>query len=270
MPILPRLVNLYETRGIHIVTGLNSDELDFPLAPFTWFVRNGESMTNGLGIALQEVYFLECLFAHFQPRRIFVIGNSFGWSTFALALLNPAAKVVAIDAGYDRNSLEGIAFTNRVSDEEGLAVKVVRAVSPGDVPATLEQNELVPVDFAFIDGFHSVEQVELDFAAIAPSADAACLYLFHDVTGHRLEPGMARIAARSGLSWEVLPGTTSGMAIVYDRSREAPWRPDIAPFALDAEMGDFVRAAAWEHRHRHLARWRRSLRKRLRKFQPTA
>ena len=134
MPILARLTNLYESRGIRVATGLNPSHFDnFPLAPFTWFIKDGASLTNGLGIALQEIYFAECLFERFHPRRIFVIGNSSGWSTFALALLNPSAKIVAIDAGFDKNALEGIEFTNSVAAQEGLSARAVQGISPRDV-----------------------------------------------------------------------------------------------------------------------------------------
>src|SRR5215471_18044848 len=57
MPILPRLVNLYEKRGIQISTGLNPSHFsNAPLAPFAWFISEGKSLTNGLGISLQEIY----------------------------------------------------------------------------------------------------------------------------------------------------------------------------------------------------------------------
>lgn len=122
MPVISRLVALYQSRGIDIVTGLNPSHFDnYPAAAFTWFIRDGESLTNGLGIALQEIYFLECLFARFRPARLFVIGNAIGWSTLALALLNPDARVLAIDAGTDRNAREGIEFTNAVARDEGLS-----------------------------------------------------------------------------------------------------------------------------------------------------
>src|SRR5579863_9994255 len=106
LPILARLAGLYERRGIKIVSGLNPTHFnDFPAAPFTAFFRDGVSVTNGLGIALQEIYFFECLFSRFRPRTLFAIGNSMGWSTLALGLLNPQARILAIDAGLDRNSL---------------------------------------------------------------------------------------------------------------------------------------------------------------------
>ena len=69
MPVISRLVALYQSRGIDIATGLNPSQFgNYPAAAFTWFIRDGESLTNGLGIALQEIYFLECLFARFRQR----------------------------------------------------------------------------------------------------------------------------------------------------------------------------------------------------------
>jgi predicted O-methyltransferase YrrM len=263
MPIIARLAALYERRGIRIATGLNPSHFgDFPQAPFTWFFKDGESLTNGLGIALQEIYFLECLFARFRPKSVFVIGNSLGWSTLALALANPDARVLAIDAGLDRHAQAGIGFTNRIAEEEGLPISVVAGVSPGDVAQILRDQAMPPIDFAFIDGNHTVEQVVLDFGAVSKAAAPGCVYLFHDVENFALTPGVERIAAESGMSWRLLLGTTSGMAIVYD-DRSPLVLDDIAPFAVSAEAVSAVRDAAWGHRHRHLARWRKSLRKRL-------
>jgi len=264
MPIIARLASLYESRGIHIASGLNPSHFgNFPLAPYTWFFKNGESVTNGLGIALQEIYFLECLFARFHPQRLFTIGNSAGWSTLALALLNPTARVLAIDAGFDRNAHDGIVFTNRVAEEEGLPVHVVEGKSPEDVPRILRAAAMAPVDFAFIDGYHSVAQVQLDFCAVRAHAAAECVYLFHDVATFALHSGIERITRESGLAAQLLLGTTSGMAIVYDQVRQPVALDDIAPFVASPETVALIEDAAWSHRHRHLARWRKSLKKRL-------
>lgn len=266
MPIIARLAGLYETRGITVSTGLNPSHLGgFALAPFTWFFKDGESFTNGLGIAMQEIYFLECLFARYRPRHLFAIGNAAGWSTLALGLLNPLAQVLAIDAGTDRNALAGIEFTNRVAAEEGIPVRVVEGRSPDDVPRVLRETGLGPIDFAFIDGYHAVSQVQLDFAAIRPYAAADCLYLFHDVATFGLQPGIDRVCADHGLAALALPGTTSGMALLYEPAMRPPALDDIAPFAAAPSTLALISAEAWNRRHRHLARWRRSLGKRLRK-----
>jgi hypothetical protein len=267
MPILPRLVSLFESRGISISTGLSPAHFDnLALANFTWFIKDGESLTNGFGIAMQEIYFLECLFDRLHPRNVFAIGNSTGWSSLALALINPASRVVAIDAGFDRNSLEGIDFTNRVASEEKLDLRAVKAVSPQDV-ARVARDELPgPIEFAFIDGYHSVEQVVLDFAAVRAHADPACVYLFHDVHDFALGPGLDEIQRSSGLAWTLLLGTPSGMGIVYDPARHPGLASAIAPFHARPEAVGVITRAAWARRHRHLARWRRSLAKRLGRF----
>jgi Methyltransferase domain len=179
VPVLARLARLYESRGIQISTGLNPSHFGgFPMAPFTWFIKDGASLTNGLGIALQEVYFLECLFEGFHPQRIFAIGNSSGWSTVAVALLNPSARVVAIDACFDQNSLEGIEFTNRVAAEEGLSACAVKGVSPSDVAPLIRERRLAPIECVLIDGYHSIAQVEIDFDAVRPFAAPHCVWLF--------------------------------------------------------------------------------------------
>ena len=263
MPILARLVSLYESRGIRIATGLNPSHFgDFPHAPFTWFIKDGESLTDGLGIALQEVYFLECLFARFQPRSMFVIGNSLGWSTLALALANPAGRVLAIDAGSDRYAQDGIRFTNQIAADEGLDVQVAAGRSPEDVSRIVRETALPPVEFAFIDGYHSVEQVPLDFRAVREVAAPECVYLFHDVANFALTPAIEQIAAETGLKHQLMLGTTSGMAIVYDPAWQPEGLDDIAPFVAAPEALAVIRDAAWKHRHRHLARWRKSLDKR--------
>jgi predicted O-methyltransferase YrrM len=263
MPIIARLAALYESRGVRIAAGLSPSRFGgFPSAPFTWFVKDGESLTDGLGIALQEIYFLECLFARFHPRSIFAIGNSLGWSTLALALLNPNARVLAIDAGLDRLARDGIAFTNRIAAEERLDITAVAGKSPDDVARVAHHTGLPPIEFAFIDGYHSIEQVVLDFRAVRSVAAPGCVYLFHDVANFSLTPGIERIAAESGFRWQLLLGTESGMAIVYDLKSPPPF-DDIAPFAASPETLRVIENAAWNHRHRHLARWRRSLWKRL-------
>ncbi len=264
VPIASRLVAIYRGRGIDIASGLNPSHFDnLPTAPFTRFIKEGESLTNGLGIALQELYFLECLFAGFRPRHLFVIGNALGWSSLALGLLQPRGRVLAIDAGTDRNAAWGIELTNSLAQEHGLPVLAVAGRSPEDVPGALLAHAMVPVEFAFVDGYHSPEQVALDFAAIRPHAAPGCLYLFHDVENFGLHAGIEHIATESGLAWELLLGTTSGMALVFDPAHRPAALDHIAPFIVSPAVVGLVRRAAWDHRHRHLARWRRSLRKRF-------
>jgi len=264
MPIFGTLVELYRKRGIEICAGLSPHHFDGMVeANFTWFLKDGKSLTNGLGIAPQEIYLLESLFAVYRPRRVVVIGNSLGWSTLALGLLLPEARVVAIDAGYDENSLLGIDLTNEIAADAKLPVRAVKGVSPGDVNAIIERELGGGIDFAFIDGLHTNEQIVLDYEALAAHASADAVYLFHDVHQFDLYAGISEIEKRSGLSAQRLMATPSGMAIFYDAARHPALAAAAAPFAPAPCVIAVIEQAAWSRRHRRRLRWQRSIAKRL-------
>ena len=263
MPIIAELVELYRSEGIAISTGLPPHRFGgYGGAPFTWFLKDGQSLTNGLGIAMQEVYLLEHLFAAFQPRRALVIGNAFGWSTLAIAALLKGGQVVAIDSGSDRNSLAGLDLTNRLAARGKLPAKAVKGTSPGDVAAIVDSTLGGPVDFAFIDGLHTSAQVVLDYTAVRAKAAADAIYLFHDVQEFGLGDGIAEIERLAGRKATMLAATQSGMAILFDPALHPSLARAVAAFAPPEPALAVVRQAAWNSRHRHLARWRRSLAKR--------
>jgi predicted O-methyltransferase YrrM len=263
MPIAGKLVELYRAEGIDICTGLAPPRFGgLAEAAFTWFVRDGRSITNGLGIALQEIYLLEHLFAAFQPRRALVIGNSQGWSTLALALLLPQSRVVAIDSGFDENSLAGLDLTNRIAARAGLSVHAVKGVSPRDVAALVDGELGGTVDFAFVDGLHTCAQIVADYTAIAAKAAPDAVYLFHDVHQFDLYSGLAEIERMAHGRALTLAGTPSGVAILHDPARHPALAAGLAAFAPTPAAQAVVEHAAWRRQHRRRLKYRRSLRKR--------
>src|SRR5207249_4304008 len=183
MITLGRLISFYAAHGLHVRTGLNPHHFrDHRDAPFTAIYRNGKILSTGGGIALQEVYFFECLFAEYQPASILVIGNAFGWSTLLLSLLNPRARVVALDAGIEGEDTDfGIDLTNRIAKDNGLAVEVVKGSSPQDVEGVVSGRMRQGVDFVFVDGLHTELQQELDYQAAARHRSPDGAFVFHDV-----------------------------------------------------------------------------------------
>ncbi|HBC08352.1 MAG TPA: hypothetical protein DC046_12350 [Rhodospirillaceae bacterium] len=263
MPIINKLFAGYESLGFTVSSGLNPHHHGGNLgAPFTWLLKDGRSFSNGLGISMKEIYFLECLFEEFRPRNAFVIGNSFGWSTLAIGLLNPDARVLAIDAGFDENSLEGLDVTNRLGGALGLNVVAVQAVSPEGVDGAVTEHLSSPIDFCFIDGLHTNEQVFKDFAALKPHMSDDGVFLFHDVISCDLAPGIARIAEACGKAPEVLYGTSSGMAILC-LGNDRTLARTLATFRGDTGAINLIRRQQRPKVHRLLSRWRRSIAKRI-------
>jgi predicted O-methyltransferase YrrM len=260
MPIIGKLVEMYRDEGIEICTGLGPVDFDdLPVAPFTRFIKNGSSMTEGLGIALQEVYLLESIASAYEPANILIIGNSLGWSTLALSLLLPDSRVVAMDAGIDENSLNGIDLTNRMATRKGLHnLRAIKGMSPQDVTAIVTSELDGRVDFAFIDGLHTNEQIVLDFQAISVEAAKDAVYLFHDVHLWNLHEGIRRIESLTGRTSQSLRATPSGMTLLYDPAQHPGLEEAVAPFAPSRQALALVKDEA-RHR-RHYRRFKRKLR----------
>src|SRR5262245_53996069 len=107
--ILPKLIAMYRASGLEPMTGYSSHFFGgYAYASCTTFVRDN-AVRGCNGLALQEIMFVEGLRDYLEPKRILVIGNSYGWSTLALALMFPQARVVGIDPVE-----EGNAITNEI------------------------------------------------------------------------------------------------------------------------------------------------------------
>ncbi len=267
MSILPTLIAAYKKRGFDIAAGLQpkrtgkSEE-----AQFTWLTRNGKSVTNGLGISMLEVFVLESLMQHLAPKNVFIIGNSFGWSTLALALMAPKAKVVAIDNGLDHQTAEGIKLTEQLAKDLKLNVKVIKAASPTDVPAVVKKHLSGKIDFAFIDGLHTNAQIVLDAAAIQPFLTKSAAVLFHDVREFGLEAGLSRIEKAYGKPACILESTTSGLALL-PLNPGAQLKQTLAAYMPSENAIKVIKAkAAWDKQMKRTRLFRtlaRSLRKKL-------
>lgn len=241
MPIILDALRVFEDAGFRIRTGLNPVHFDNRRdAMFTALYRNGR-LAPGVGLAVEEVYFLECLFAHMRPQRVLIIGNAFGWSTVVLSLLNPNAQVLALDSAEDMGAARGIELTNFLIQRSGLNARAVKGTSPGDVAPMVRQHLAGPVDFALIDGDHTEHQQRLDFDAVRAVAAPDCLYLFHDVINYSMTEGFRQIAATSGLEGRVLERTPSGLGVLHSASLPEGAQRAIAGFAEHAEHVDDLR-----------------------------
>lgn len=215
MSVLPKLMKAYREQGLTPLTGYNPHHFNgYMDAPFTCFLNQDKQLIGYLGLALQEIMFLEPLGGLLSPRNILVIGNAHGWSTVALAMIFPQARVVAIDPGRDGNAL-----TNRIAKACGLNLLAVEGYSPAAVGGVVAEYLDGKPDLILIDAVHTNEAVLADFVGCEPVAANSAVWLFHDVINHGMVDAISRIRETSGLTVQVLTRTASGMAIAY---RDAP------------------------------------------------
>ena len=208
--IVPKLFNIYRAAGYEPITGYSPYHFfNVRDVPCTMFLKNNV-LSGCPGVALQEIMFFEQFREFISPQRILIIGNAFGWSTIAFALIFPKAKTVAIDP----NS-EGVNFTNELIARNSLSACAVVGRSPENVAEIASRHLGGSVDFSLIDAIHTNEAIIADFAAVKATAVDQAFYLFHDVINLNMISGFNDILARYGLKGKVFTRTASGMALAY-------------------------------------------------------
>lgn len=214
-----QLISLYEGAGLTVQSSLSPAHFPgFNLAeiPFTYIFNGDQQLCKGGGIALSEIYFFEALFTDYHPKKIFIIGNGFGWSTLALGLINPDAKIVAIDLCPRPEERRGIEVTNALGNR--IPAEIVARVgrSPENVQLIVEEEFHSEIDFVFVDGGHNGKQLEQDFEACKSVAIDNCVFVFHDVINFMMSKSFLKIAKKNPqLISSFLLRTPSGMAITY-------------------------------------------------------
>ena len=234
MSVFVDLVALYEGAGFTVQSSLSPAH--FPGTngadvPFSYlFGPNGRACKGG-GIALAEIAFFESLCERARPKRIFIIGNAFGWSTLALALINRSARVVAIDYCPRPEEEHGLEVTNMLARLAGLDARAIKGQSPDNVAAICAREFDGPVELAFIDGGHTNAQQSLDFAACRAVATEGTVYVLHDVINFGMVESFVEIARDNpDLIASLLLRTPSGMGICYPATRAVELAPVVRAF----------------------------------------
>lgn len=131
------------------------------------------------------------------------IATAFGISAAVMgqALLQTGGKLVTIDAYIEENfnsciaynlntpfvkkqeECDGFKMANCLIEHLGLVGTVITEIgwSPDDVPSIITRNYSdTKLDFAFIDGGHTVDQIAADVNVLLPYLDDNCIVVFHD------------------------------------------------------------------------------------------
>lgn len=231
MSIITTLTEIYESHGMHPLTGYNSHHFfNWKDAPFTVLSR-GKEIIGCPGLALQEIMFLEHLGKYLAPKNCLVVGNAMGWSTLATGLTFPKSKTIGIDNAAE----DGVAFTNDAFKKLNLNGKALLAESPKDIHHVCTTEFEGKLDFVLIDAIHDNEAIQIDFHAIREQASPDCVYLFHDVINWDMLDGFTAILRDSGLEGKVLTRTPSGMAMAYSDNIPKACLDYISVFSDDLE-----------------------------------
>ena len=235
MSTFVKLVSLYESFGLSVQSSLSPAHFPgFNLAeiPFTYIYDGDEKLSKGGGISLSEVAFFEALFEQYHPKNILVIGNSLGWSTLALGIINPGSSIVAIDLCPREAERKGIDITNMLGKYLQADVLAVEGRSPDAIRPVVEDKLEGLIDFVFIDGGHTSEQMQLDFDACRAMANPNCVYVFHDVINFQMTSGFNAIKNKNqDLTSILLHRTPSGMGISYPEPLAAMIDPVVFAFS---------------------------------------
>jgi hypothetical protein len=136
-------------------------------------------MEIGGGIGLTDVIFFIGLKNLFAPPAIFVVGNAFGYSAFILAEIFDNAVIDVIDAGSEGSfNARGNEITQRIAEEFYPNVRLTVGTSPQDLPRAARSSEY---GLIVIDGEHSDEAQQRDFAGLLPYAAERSVVYLHDV-----------------------------------------------------------------------------------------
>lgn len=231
------LLDIYEAEGFQVRSSIspfllktivNSADQD---GTCTYIHKEGANWgASGGGISMSEVYFFETIAFHKPAKRVFGIGCSFGWSTLALALCHPGAKVVAIDIGTG-TSASGLETTNRAAARHGLNVKAIIAASPEGVAPVVAAEFDGPIDLVFVDAYHSDAAQLADFEAVRPFLAQDAVVLFHDVYVCSMMESFREIARRMpDHEARVLSRTASGIGALVPKAGPEGLRRAVAAF----------------------------------------
>jgi len=228
--VLVKLLSAYTEEGYLVRVGLNPARVPLDMNaylsyPFACLFKQNivddrpqlAVLSTWGGIAIDEIYFFENVLREFKPKREFLIGIAGGWSTIAFGLINAEASLYGIDnCSEGTEATEGLALTQKIAKKLNINLTICIGASPDDVPQFLERVG-GNIDFAFIDGLHTNEQLYVDFECIIPYLSESAIVAFHDVLNWNMLEGFEKVvelALEHNFQHEILQRTASGIGVL--------------------------------------------------------
>jgi predicted O-methyltransferase YrrM len=183
-PGIIRVLDAYREQGCEVILG-NPDDL------LTQLAKGGRVLRISASLSLTDILVFQWV-ADLAPwRRVLVIGNAFGFSTFLLASLCPECSVDAIDAEIEGSENRfGSELTRKIATNNFPRVQLTGGFSPQDLP---QATRFDAYDFILVDGLHTNDQLVADYQGIRDMMAQTCIVYCHDVGIAKMNAGWSYI-----------------------------------------------------------------------------
>ena len=228
--VFAELYKRYKDEGLDVYGGFSPFLTGFLPRTGNYIARCATFLSTSAGISNDEAMLIHGLCEQLVPKRILVIGNSYGFSTLFLALTCPDAKIIA----FDKYRTEGINVTNRLL--HGLSGKeVVQASTPEDI-AILINSKLGGVDFVLVDAVHTNEMQTAEFEILNEYLSSRSIVVFHDVLSCGLLSSFNHLKAKySEHVFRLISKSSTGIGICIKGEQDERLRNFLDYFSPDEE-----------------------------------
>lgn len=211
--VFSELRRRHKELGADIVGGFSPAVAPLGGTSSNLIVRSGECLSTSGSIADSEMFLLHGVCEILEPKKILVIGNSYGLSTAFFALSNPQAEVVA----FDKFRIQGLEFTRKLC--AGLRVTAIEASTPEDIEGVISTHFDGQVDMVLVDAVHENDVQSAEFRVLAPLLSDTGTVIFHDVLFSNLIESMTQLTEEyPAFDFRILAKTFSGLGVAT-RSR---------------------------------------------------
>ena len=231
--VFSELRKRYKENGMEIYGGFSpfiSNSIPFGLCNFV--EKDNVLMSSSGGIANDEAVLMHCICQELKPKKILVIGNSYGFSTLFLSLTNPESTTVA----FDKFRVKGIELTSKLV--KGLPkTHVIKASTPDDIPHIIDKYFGGTVDFVLIDAVHTNEMQTREFMILDEFISSSGIVVFHDVLSCNLLPSFCHLRDNfKDYSFKILHKSSTGIGVAVKNEVAAGLVDFLEYFSMDEEQ----------------------------------
>lgn len=243
--VFSELRKRYKENGMEIYGGFSpfiSNSMSRGLC--NYIEKDNVLLSSSGGIANDEATLMHCICQALEPKKILVIGNSYGFSTLFLSLTNPESTIVA----FDKFRVKGIELTSKLV--KGLPKKhVIKASTPDDIPNIIDKYFGGSVDFVLIDAVHTNEMQSREFLILDQFISSSGIVIFHDVLSCNLLPSFFHLRDNfTNYSFKILHKSSTGIGVAVKNEVVAGMLDFLEYFSMDEEqILKFVTKMLQEH-----------------------